>query len=213
LFAALNKGADITSGLKKVTKDQKTKNQEGKSSLVPASAAKETKAASKAAAGAKKGVPKVELSGNKWAVEWQDNNKNIELTDTDPRQTVYIYKCENSVINIKGKVNSIAVDGCKKVGVVFTDAIAQVELVNSNSVELQVLGKVPSVAIDKCTGIQVYLSKDALAVEIISSKSDSMNVLIPDPAGSPDPVEMAIPEQFKTVVRDNKLQTSPVVHV
>jgi len=181
--------------------------------LVPASAAKEPKTAPKAGAGVKKGQPKTELSGNKWVVEWHDHNNNIALNETDTRQTVYIYKCENSVINIKGKVNSIAVDGCKKVGVVFTDAIAQVELVNSTSVELQVLGKVPSIAIDKCSGIQVYLSKDALNTEIVSSKSDSMNILIPDPAGGPDPNEIAIPEQFKTVVKNNKLITAAVEHV
>jgi len=155
----------------------------------------------------------LELTGNKWNVEWQENNSNIEINDTEARQAIYIYKCENSVIRIKGKVNSIAVDGCKKVGIVFEHAIAQIEMVNSISVELQVLGKVPSIAVDKCSGIQVFLSKDALNVEIVTSKCDSMNVLIPDPSGAPDPIEIAVPEQYKTVVKDNKLVTTTVEHV
>jgi adenylyl cyclase-associated protein len=213
LFAALNKGADITSGLKKVTKEQKTKYQEGKSSVVPAAVSDKPKAAPKAGGAVKKGQPKIELSGNKWLVEWQENNANIEINDTEAKHAIYIYKCENSVVRIKGKINSIAVDGCKKTGIVFQDAIAQVELVNSNSVELQVLGKVPSIAIDKCSGIQVFLSKDSLHTEIVSSKSDSMNVLIPDPSGAPDPIEIAVPEQYKTVVKNNKLVTTIVEHV
>jgi len=146
-------------------------------------------------------------------VEWQENNANIELTETEAKQAVYVYKCENSVIKIKGKINSIAVDGCKKTGIVFTDAIAQVELVNSNNIEVQVLGKVPSIAIDKCSGVQLYISKDGLNVEVISSKSDSMNILIPDPSGSPDPIEIAVPEQYKTLIKNNKLVTTTVEHV
>jgi adenylyl cyclase-associated protein len=158
-------------------------------------------------------LPKIELSGNKWLVEWQENNANIELNETEAKQAVYVYKCENSVVKIKGKINSIAVDGCKKTGIVFEDAISQVELVNSNSIELQVLGKVPSIAVDKCSGVQIFLSKNGLGVEIISSKSDSMNVLIPDPSGAPDPIEIAVPEQYKTVIKNNKLVTTTVEHV
>jgi len=213
LFASLNKGADITSGLKKVTKEMKTKAQEGKSSVVPASAAKEPVKSKAPAAGQKKGQPKIELVGNKWVVEWQEGNNNIEINETEPKQVIYIYKCERSVIKVKGKINSISVDGCKRVGVVFENALAQVELVNSQQIELQILGSVPTVAIDKCSGVQTFLSKDGLGVEIVSSKSDSMNVLIPDPAGGPDPVEIAVPEQYKTLVKNNKLVTTTVEHV
>jgi adenylyl cyclase-associated protein len=59
----------------------------------------------------------------------------------------------------------------------------------------------------------VILSEKALAVEIVSSKSDQMNVLIPDPTGGPDPVELAIPEQFKTTISKGKLITTSVEHV
>jgi len=216
LFAALNKGGAITSGLKKVDKSQMThKNPELRAaSVVPASASEgKSKAPAKAQQGVKKGTPKFELQDKKWVVEWQENNQNIQIAETELRQTVYIYKCEKSVVQITGKVNSITLDGCKRVSVVFSDAVAQIELVNCISCEVQITGKVPSVAIDKCSGIQVYLSKNGLATEIVSSKSDAMNVLIPDPAGGPDPVEISIPEQFKTVVKDGKLSTHAVEHV
>jgi len=214
LFAEINKGGAITSGLKKVTKDMKNKYDPNKSTVISDAPVPEKKtAAPKAAAGAKKGTPKVELSGNKWIVEWQDNNNNIEINETELKQTIYIYKCEKSVIKIKGKVNSVSLDGCKRVSVVFEHALALCEMVNCTSVEVQCSGKVPSVCIDKCSGVQFYLSKEGLDAEIVSSKSDAMNILIPDPAGGVDPIEIAVPEQFKTLVKNNKLVTTTVEHV
>jgi len=215
LFAEINKGGAITSGLKKVTKDMKSKYDPNKSTVISdAEKPAEKKAASAPKAPAvKKGVPKVELTGNKWLVEWQENNNNIEISETELKQTIYIYKCEKSVIKIKGKVNSVSLDGCKRVSVVFEHALALCEMVNCSSIEVQCTGRVPSVAIDKCSGVQFYLSKDGLDAEIVSSKSDQMNILIPDPAGGIDPIEIAVPEQFKTLIKNNKLVTTTVEHV
>eukprot|EP01101_Sappina_pedata_P001918 TRINITY_DN1202_c0_g1_i1.p1 TRINITY_DN1202_c0_g1~~TRINITY_DN1202_c0_g1_i1.p1 ORF type:complete len:476 (+),score=297.32 TRINITY_DN1202_c0_g1_i1:31-1458(+) len=213
LFAELNKGAAITSGLKKVTKDMKSKYDPSKSSLISADAAEKKAVAAPKAAAAKKGTPKFELSGNKWLVEWQENNNLIEIKETELRQTVYIYKCEKSVIRVSGKVNSITIDGCKRVSVVFDDALALCEIVNSNSVEVQCVGRVPAMTVDKCSGVQLFISKDGLDVEIVTSKSDAMNVLIPDPAGGLDPVEIAVPEQYKTTIKQGKLHTSTLEHV
>jgi len=214
LFGEINKGGAITSILKKVDQSQMThKNPKLRgTSIVPADS-KAEKTSKTPAAGQKKGTPKIELNGNKWLVEWQDDNKSIEIKETEAKQTVYIYKCTKSVIKISGKINAITIDGCQRVSVVFDDAVSGVELVNSNSVEVQITGKVPNVAIDKCSAIQLYLSKGCLDVEIVTSKSDSMNVLIPDPTGAPDPIEIAIPEQYKTVIKNNKLITSTVEHV
>jgi len=180
---------------------------------VPAAASEvKEKTEKKPAAGAKKGTPKFELQGNKWIVEWQDG-ATIEIKDVEMKQTVFIYKCEKTTVRVFGKVNTISVDSCKRVGVVFEDVLSLCELVNSSSIEIQVLGKIPSVAIDKCSCTQVILSAAALDVEIVSSKSDQMNVLIPDPTGGPDPVEIAVPEQFKTTISKGKLTTTAVEHV
>jgi len=211
LFAEINKGGAITSGLKKVTKDMKSKYDPTKSTVI-SETEKKAPVAPKTAA-VKKGVPKVELSGNKWLVEWQENNGSIEINETELKQTIYIYKCEKSVIRIKGKVNSVSLDGCKRVSVVFEHALALCEMVNCSSIEIQCTGRVPAVAIDKCSGVQLFLSKDGLDVEIVSSKSDQMNILIPDPAGGQDPIEIAVPEQFKTLIKNNKLVTTTVEHV
>jgi len=212
LFAALNKGGDITADLKKVTKDMKVKYDPNKSNVISDAPAPK-KTATPAEKAAKKGTPKVELVGNKWVVEWQENNQNIEIKETELKQTVYIYKCEKSVVKISGKVNSITLDGCKRVGIVFSHALALCEMVNCTAIEVQCTGRVPSITIDKCSGVQLFLSKEGLDVEVVSSKSDAMNILIPDPAGGQDPVEIAVPEQYKTLIKNNKLVTTTVEHV
>lgn len=216
LFQAINKGGDITSGLKKVDKSQMThKNPELRAtSVVPAeSAPKKRVAPAGAKAGPKRGTPKFELQGNKWVVEFQDGSIPIEINETEPKQAIYIYKCDNTVVKINGKINSIAIDSCHKTGVVFQDAISSCEAVNSNNIEIQVLKNVPSVTIDKCSGVQVYLSKDSLNTEIVTSKSDTMNVLIPGPKEGDDLVELPVPEQYKTLVKNSKLSTETMEHV
>jgi adenylyl cyclase-associated protein len=104
----------------------------------------------------------------------------------------------------------INLDECEKSGLVFENAIASVEIVNCKSVEVQVTGKVPSFAIDKTSGIQLYLSQSSLESEIVTAKSDQMNVLIPT---GDDLTELAIPEQYKTVVSNGKLVTHTSSHV
>jgi len=209
LFAALNKGGDVTGGLKKVTNDMKSKNRTDKSAVVPATA--HVPKDEKKATTAPKKPPKFQLDGNKWSVENQENNKEIVISETETKQVVYIYGCLNTTVQIKGKVNAITIDNCKRTGVVFENAISGIEIVNSTSLEVQILGRVPSVAIDKTTGVQLYLSKDTLEAEIVTSKSSELNILLP-PEGDADLVEIAIPEQYKSVIKGGKLVTECVQH-
>jgi len=212
LFAELNKGEGVTSGLKKVTADMKTKNRDPneKSAVVPASS--QPKSTPKPAqAGQKVGTPRIALVGNKWIVEWQINNKEIIISDTEPRHTVYIYKCEGSVVQVKGKVNALTIDSCKKTGVAFDQAIATCEVVNSNSIDVQCTASVPSYAIDKCSGVQLYLSEQGLNSEIVSSKVDAFNVILPPLNPADDPLELSVPEQYKTV-KGRTLHTEIVHH-
>jgi len=213
LFASLNKGDAVTTGLKHVTKDMKTKNlpPEERSSVVPASTAPPpAKTKENIIGGAPGSKPaKFEREGVKWIVEHQVNNKSIVITETNAKQTVYVYKCADSVIQVQGKVNHITVDGCIRTGIVFEDAIAACEAVNCTSLQIQVTNKVPSVAIDKCSGVQVYLSKSSLETEIVSSKSSEMNISIPK---DNDMVELPVPEQYVTKVVNGKLVTETVAH-
>jgi len=211
VFNALKKGENVTSGLRKVTDDMKSKNRKDKTSVVPATNVKSSQP--KAAKDTPSKPPKIALEGNKWVVEYQSNNKSIIISDTEAKHTCYIYKCSNSTVQVQGKVNAIIVDDCTKVAIVFENIVSSFEVVNSRSIEVQVTGKVPSFAVDKTAGCQIYLSKDSLETEIVTSKSSEMNVLLPSSDPDQDMIEIAIPEQYKTTVRDNKLVTEIVQHI
>uniref|UniRef100_A0A915CNS7 Adenylyl cyclase-associated protein n=1 Tax=Ditylenchus dipsaci TaxID=166011 RepID=A0A915CNS7_9BILA len=201
LFAELNKGDAITAGLKKVTADMQTHKNPGlRGSVAPALTAKPQTGG---AAGTKPAVvdrpPKTELKDHKvWNIEYHKGNNSITV-ETDKKQAVYIFKCENSVVQIKGKVNSVTMDSCKKTSVVFESLLAQVEVINCQSVKVQTLGTLPTISIQKTDGCQVYLSKDSLGAEIVTSKSSEMNVLAPQ-GQDEDFVEYPVPEQFKTTL-------------
>lgn len=70
-------------------------------------------------------------------MEHHAGNREILLDKTDPKHTVYIYGCSNSVVQVKGKVNTISMDKCTRTGVVFEDVIASCELVNCNTVQVR----------------------------------------------------------------------------
>jgi len=209
LFAELNKGEGVTSGLKKVTDDMKTHKNPAlrESGAVPAKAKsgspKPTKTFGAPVATSK--PPKFELEGKKWAVEFHKNNPNLVIENTETNQSVYVYKCEGSTLKIEGKVNNLVLDGCKKTAVVFDDVVSSCEFINCQSVQMQVLGKVPTISIEKTDGCQMFLSKDSLKTEIITAKSSEMNVMIPT---GDEFVEQPVPEQFKTTINGVKLATT-----
>lgn len=91
--------------------------------------------------------PVFELQNKKWIVEYQEGRKDIVIDDTNRNQTVYVYKCNNSVLQIKGKINSITLDSCTKSAIVVEDLVSTCEFVNCKSVQAQV---------DNCTVFKYY---------------------------------------------------------
>ncbi|KAF7667254.1 hypothetical protein LDENG_00069970 [Lucifuga dentata] len=217
LFASLNKGSDITRGLKHVSDDQKThknpalRSQGGPGPSVrtgpkPFSSSSSSPRPAAPATATCKLSPVLELDGKKWKVENQEGEQNLVISDTELKQVVYAFKCNNSTLQVKGKLNSITVDNCKKMGLVFDDVVGIVEVINCKDIKIQVMGKVPTISINKTDGCHVYLSTDSLSCEIISAKSSEMNILVPKKDG--EFTEHAVPEQFKTVWDGQKLVTT-----
>ncbi|XP_068140422.1 adenylyl cyclase-associated protein 1 isoform X1 [Drosophila tropicalis] len=206
LFAQINQGADITKNLKKVTGDMQThKNPSLRTGPAPFKTPATFGGASKSAAAAVVKDPVFTRDGKKWLIEYQKNNTGLIVDNAEMNNVVYVFRCEGSTLTVKGKVNNIVFDSCKKCSLLFDSVVASVEFVNCQSVQMQVLGSVPTVSIDKSDGCQMYLSKDSLGVEIVSSKSSEMNILLPDPSG--DYTELALPEQYKTTIAGKTLKT------
>ncbi|XP_035537837.1 adenylyl cyclase-associated protein 2 [Morone saxatilis] len=206
LFAQLNQGMDITKGLKHVSEDKKThKNPNLRSQGTPTKTKSPGTAKSPKAA-VQKRPPLLELEGKKWRVENFEQKHDLVIEETELKQVAYVFNCNNSTLQIKGKINSIIIDNCKKLGLVFENVVGIVEIINSKAIQLQVLGTVPTISINKTEGCQVYLSKDSLNCDIVSAKSSEMNIMVPQ---DDDYREFPVPEQFKTVWDGSKLVTEP----
>ncbi|WVQ82634.1 hypothetical protein IAT38_004766 [Cryptococcus sp. DSM 104549] len=215
LLADLNRGGDITSGLRKVDASQMThKNPQLRSgSTVPETARKAPPLKPKPGAISAKKPAKLELvDGNKWMIENQEDNKTISIDDTELHQTVHIFGCKNSVIRIAGKINAATMVGCKKTSVVLESAVSSISITSSPSFEVQITGSIPTIQIDTTDSGQVYLSKECMeVVEIITSKTSSINISVPT-GESGDFEERPVPEQMKSKVVKGKLVTEIVEH-
>jgi len=212
VFSDLNKGTAITSGLKKVTADMKTKNMKD----VPILEAKTT-AAPKAAPAAKavevKKEPKLELRQGTWFCENYENTE-VEIKEGQMKQNVYIYNCNGTVVKISDKVKSVQVDKCNKTGIVFQSVVSTFEVVNSKRITIQIVESCPSFNVDKTSGVQLILSEESVKnpPQIITSNATELNLVVPGPKADSDPVELPLPEQFLTVFENGKLTTTPIKH-
>ncbi|KAL9245020.1 hypothetical protein vseg_018719 [Gypsophila vaccaria] len=209
VFNEISSGG-LTSGLRKVTDDMKTKNRADRSGAVPV-VEKESRVRSTAST--KTGPPKLELQmGRKWAVENQVGKKDLVIADCDSKQSVYVFGCKDSVLQIQGKVNNITIDKCTKMGILFKDVVAACEIVNCNSVEVQCQGSAPTISVDNTAGCQLYLSKESLETSITTAKSSEINVMVPASDTDGDWGEHSLPQQYLHTFKDGQFVTAPVSH-
>lgn len=203
-------GNSAATGLKKVSREQQTWRKEynasGSAAAAPAPAPttgtvkpSQIKAAQKTVV-KKEPVCKFQTLGSKWVVEYQTKSSNANgvcmIEIQNPKEQVYIYKCEDTTIQIKGKLKSVILDTCTKTNLVFDTAISSCEVVNCKRVQIQATGICPSFAIDKTDGCLTYLSEEAVSISnFVTSKSTEMNVSWPD-SKSGEMKEAPIPEQF-----------------
>ncbi|KAF7796738.1 hypothetical protein EIP86_007921 [Pleurotus ostreatoroseus] len=220
VFAELNRGEEVTKGLRKVDKSEMThKNPALRAgNTVPSSisasasaAAKRPVKPSKPQALAGKKPTKFVLEGNKWLIEHFENESSLTVENTEINQVVNLYDCKNTVVIVKGKVNAVTIVNCVKTSVVVESVISSVSVTASPSFQLQITGSAPTIQLDSTDCGQVYLSKDCLGVEITTAKCSAINISVPV-EGEEEGVfnEHPVPEMFKTVIKDGKLVTTVV---
>ncbi|KAI0317868.1 adenylate cyclase associated N terminal-domain-containing protein, partial [Amylostereum chailletii] len=222
VFTELNRGEDVTKGLRKVDKSEMThKNPALRASSIvpsstpsPSSAPKRPTKPTKPQALMSKKPAKFALEGNKWVIENQENESALTVDQTEISQTVNLFACKNITVIIKGKVNAVTLINCKKTSILVDSVISSVSVTASPSFTLQITGAAPTIQLDSTDSGQIYLSKHCLGVEITTAKCSSINVSLPV-EGEEDGVfeEKAMPEMLLTKVQDGKLVTSVVEHV
>ncbi|KAK9462866.1 adenylate cyclase associated N terminal-domain-containing protein [Lipomyces oligophaga] len=218
VFSQINQGESVTSGLKKVDKSQMThKNPSlrAKDIVVTTSTASRGKTPSpptKPQSLKQKKPARIELEGTKWIVENFENNPEV-IVEAEINHGVFIHRCKNSTIQIKGKFNAVTVNECSGTGLLVESLVASADIIKSQKFGLQVTGRLPTISIDQSDDGQIYLSKESLDVDIYTSKSSSINVNIPDEADEGEFKEQPVPEQLLHTVVNGKLTSTIVEHV
>ena len=72
-----------------------------------------------------------------WSVEGVKDG-NITLDQIEEKHAVCISECQDTIVQIKGKVNHILLLNCKKVGLVFDSVVTSVEVMRCQSLKVQV---------------------------------------------------------------------------
>ncbi|EWC48495.1 hypothetical protein DRE_07739 [Drechslerella stenobrocha 248] len=219
VFAQLNQGSSVTSGLRKVDKTEMThKNPSLRaSSLVSASPNSRAKspgpqAKPKPAHMKQKKPPKMELDGNKWTIENYENEEKVVLDGLEINQSVFVFRCKNTTIQIKGKLNAVSMNECEKTNVVLETLVAGIDVIKSKKFAFQVLGSVPTITVDQSDGGTLYVGKDSTGIEVYTSKTTAFNVYVPGEREDDDYIECPIPEQIKSSVKGKTLVSEIVEH-
>lgn len=212
VFDEINQGSSITSHLKKVDKSQMThKNPElrkappvtphGKKSPIPPK---------KPTTLSNKKPPKKELQDSKWIIEFFEKNHEI-VVEASIDQAIFIDKCVDCTIQIKGKANAITINGCTNVGVVAESLVSSVDIIKCKKLGFQSTGKIPTISMDQSDSCQIYIAKESLDVEIYTSQTTALNVYTPKgDEGEFD--ETPVPEQFVHKIVNGKLTSRIVEH-
>ncbi|KAF8652694.1 hypothetical protein AX16_004198 [Volvariella volvacea WC 439] len=221
VFAELNKGEEITKGLRKVDRSEMThKNPELRASgVVPASlgsspAPKKPVKPAKPLALAGKKPAKLSLEGSKWLVEYQENESSLTIEATDRNQSINIYACKSTILVVNGKVNAINLVNCDKTSVLLDSVVSSISITKSPNFQIQVKGTVPTIQVDGTDSGQIYLAESSFNTEITTAKCSAINIHLAVP-GEEEGIfeEKPVPEMLKTVIQDGKLVTTVVEHI
>lgn len=201
VFSELNRGEDITKSLKKVDKAEVAKKRNTPPPpKKPASLSHKKSSVNvprqPSASAASKKPARTELEDTKWIVENHEDNHEI-IIQGEMNQGVFVDRCSNCTIQVKGKVSAITLNECKKVGIVVETLVSGLEVIKCTGFGVQVTGTMPTLTVDQSHEGQVYLSKDSLDVDIYTSQTSAINIDVPKNEAEGDYSEMPLPEQLR----------------
>ncbi|KAI9841542.1 MAG: hypothetical protein M1837_000643 [Sclerophora amabilis] len=232
VFAQLNKGEGVTSGLRKVERSEMThKNPTLRTnSAVPTRSDSQTSISSRGKSPAPPGKkpkpenmrtkkpPRKELDGNKWIIENFDSETNPIQINASINQSILVSRCTRTTIQVTGKANAISIDNSTRLSLLMDSLVSSVDVIKSPAFALQVLGTLPTVMLDQVDGATLYLSPQSLETEVFTSKCTNINLNVPPEArgaeagDEADYEECPLPEQIKSVIKRGKVVSEIVEH-
>jgi len=221
VFDDLNKGSDVTKGLKKVDPTQMTHKNPSLRATAPVPTRSDSsgslRSKSPAPPGKKpkpeamrtKKPPRKELDGNRWIIENFDSPNGPVEIEAELSHTILISRCKNTTIQIHGKTNAISVDNSSRASLIVDSLVSSVDVIKCPNFAIQVLGSLPTILLDQVDGATLFLGKDSLNTEIFTSKCSSININLPT---EDDYAENAVPEQIRSYIKDGKVVSEIVEH-
>lgn len=218
VFADLNKGSQVTSGLRKVDKSEmnhknpllRKERAVSRKLLTP----KKSANLSSASSSAPTKPPRKELvDGSKWIIENFTETSASEpiVIEVEKSQSVFIGNTSGVTVVLKGKGNAVSISETKKTGIVVESLISGIDVIKSFKFGVQVTGVVPLVSVDKCDEGSIYLSNESIEAssQVVTSNSSAININILE-AG--DFVELPVPEQLSHTVKKGKIVSEVIEH-
>lgn len=150
--------------------------------------------------------PKCELEGRKWIVENQHNVEGLKIDNQSMSESLSMYQCENSSLEVLNKINSVVIDNCSRTNIMLHGVVGSVSLVRCSRINIQFEGVVPLVNVDNSHSIQMFVNESSRGVVVISSQSTALNVCLLMNEG--DYVELPVPEQIRTEIRGEQLHST-----
>ncbi|PBP17157.1 adenylyl cyclase-associated protein [Diplocarpon rosae] len=227
VFNELNKGSDVTKGLRKVNADQMThKNPSLRAgATVPQrsdSASSVSSNRGKSPAPGKKPKPESmrtkkppvkKLDGNKWIIENFENESAPITIEASIAHSILISRCSKTTIIVQGKANAISIDNSPRLSLVIDSLVSSVDVIKSANFALQVMGTLPTILLDSVDGAQIYLGKESMQTEVFSSKSSGINLNIIEGNEDEDYKEVPLPEQLRSyITAEGKIVSEIVEH-
>lgn len=218
VFADLNKGENITSGLKKVEKSQMThKNPElrahGEGPKKPTPPKKPQTLSLGSNIPKKKPARKELVDGIKWMIEnfTEHDTSNPIVINLEMLQSVFIGNTNGVTIQITGKGNAVSISETKNTGVVVESLISGIDIIKSHKFGVQVTGVVPLITIDKSDEGAIYLSQASVDADsrVVTSNTTALNINVPQ---DDDYAELSVPEQLQHSIKNGKLVSEVVEH-
>jgi adenylyl cyclase-associated protein len=163
-------------------------------------------------------VPKKEgsktLDGNKWLIEHFDSPSAPIEVDVTISQSILISRCKNTTILLRGKANALSIDNSPRTQLLVDTLVSAVDVIKSPNFAIQITGSAPTILLDQVDGASIYLGKSSLDTEVFTSKCSSVNVILPpsEENEEDDGVEVPLPEQIRTFVKNGKLVSEIVEH-
>ncbi|KAJ4314951.1 suppressor of rasval19 [Neodidymelliopsis sp. IMI 364377] len=218
VFDDLNRGSDVTRGLKKVDASQMTHKNPSLRTSAPVPTRSDSNGSLRGKSPAPprkpdtmrtKKPPKKELDGNKWIIDNFDSPSEIVELDAEFNHSILISRCKNTTIRINGKANAISIDNSSRTSIIIDSLISSVDVIKCPNFALQVIGTLPTVLLDQVDGATIYLGKDSQNTEIFTSKCSSVNINLPS---EDDYAENPLPEQMRSWIENGKVVSEIVEH-